>query len=109
MNVQGAVSIARKASPSLVLGLCLLLAPVLVVAQQQPQQQQRQEPAPPAQPAPVATPKNASGIAGIYDVRAFGAVGDGKTIDSPAINKAIETAAANGGGTVRFPAGTYLS
>jgi polygalacturonase len=43
-----------------------------------------------------------------YDVRAFGARGDGKTLDTPAINKAIETAAAAGGGTVRFPAGTYL-
>jgi polygalacturonase len=47
--------------------------------------------------------------AGIYDVKAFGAKGDGKTVDSPAINKAIEAAAAAGGGTVRFPAGTYLS
>jgi polygalacturonase len=44
-----------------------------------------------------------------FDVRAFGATGDGKTLDSPAINKAIEAAAAAGGGTVRFPAGTYLS
>src|SRR6185436_6652808 len=46
---------------------------------------------------------------GVYDVRAFGAKGDGKTIDTPAINKAIATAASNGGGTVRFPAGSYLS
>ena len=30
--------------------------------------------------------------AGIYDVKAFGAKGDGKTVDSPAINKAIEAA-----------------
>ena len=44
-----------------------------------------------------------------YDVRAYGATGNGKTIDSPAINKAIEAAAAAGGGVVRFPAGTYLS
>lgn len=43
-----------------------------------------------------------------FDVRAFGATGDGKTFDTPAINKAIEAAAAAGGGTVRFPAGTYL-
>jgi polygalacturonase len=64
---------------------------------------------PTTHPAPVARVRNASGVAGVYDVRAFGAVGDGKTIDSPAINKAIETAAAAGGGTVRFPAGTYLS
>src|SRR5499425_581757 len=44
-----------------------------------------------------------------YDVTAYGAKGDGKTIDSPAINKAIEAASAAGGGTVRFPPGTYLS
>jgi polygalacturonase len=42
------------------------------------------------------------------DVKTFGALGDGKTLDSPAINKAIEAAAAAGGGTVYIPAGTYL-
>jgi polygalacturonase len=45
----------------------------------------------------------------IFDIRAYGAVGDGKTVDSPAINKAIEAAAAAGGGMVFFPAGTWLS
>jgi polygalacturonase len=45
----------------------------------------------------------------VYDVRAFGARGDGKTLDTAAINKAIEAAAEAGGGTVNFPAGTYLS
>ncbi len=44
-----------------------------------------------------------------FDIRTYGAVGDGKTVDSPAINKAIEAAAAAGGGTVFFPAGTWLS
>jgi polygalacturonase len=44
----------------------------------------------------------------MLDVRTFGATGDGKTIDSPAINKAIEAAAAAGGGTVVFPSGVYL-
>jgi polygalacturonase len=44
-----------------------------------------------------------------YDVRAFGAKGDGQTLDTAAINEAIDAAAAVGGGTVRFPAGTYLS
>ena len=39
---------------------------------------------------------------------AFGAKGDGKTLDTPAINKAIEAAAAAGGGTVCLPTGTYL-
>jgi polygalacturonase len=44
-----------------------------------------------------------------FDVRAFGAKGDGKAVDSSAINKAIEAAAAAGGGTVVFPAGSYIS
>ncbi len=43
-----------------------------------------------------------------YDVRTFGAVGDGKAVDSPAINKAIDAAASAGGGTVVLPAGTWL-
>ncbi|MGC4053009.1 MAG: glycosyl hydrolase family 28-related protein [Paludibaculum sp.] len=47
--------------------------------------------------------------AATFNVKDFGAAGDGKTLDSPAINKAIEAAAAAGGGTVVFPAGTYLS
>ena len=44
----------------------------------------------------------------MFDVTAFGAQGDGKTIDTHAINQAIESAAAAGGGTVQFPAGSYL-
>jgi polygalacturonase len=44
----------------------------------------------------------------LHDIRTYGAVGDGKTVDTPAINKAIEVAAAAGGGTVVFPAGTWL-
>ena len=42
-----------------------------------------------------------------YNVKDFGATGDGKHIDSEAINNAIKAAAANGGGTVYIPAGTY--
>ncbi|HJP91796.1 MAG TPA: glycoside hydrolase family 28 protein [Pyrinomonadaceae bacterium] len=48
-------------------------------------------------------------FAGAFDVKKFGAKGDGKALDSPAINKAIEAAAAAGGGTVLFTAGTYRS
>jgi polygalacturonase len=44
-----------------------------------------------------------------FDVRAYGAKGDGVAVDSPAINAAIEAASAAGGGTVVLPAGTYLS
>jgi polygalacturonase len=44
-----------------------------------------------------------------YNVKDYGAKGDGKNIDSEAINKAIEEAAKAGGGTVFLPGGTYLS
>ncbi len=44
----------------------------------------------------------------LFNVRTYGATGDGKTIDTPAINKAIEAVAAAGGGTLVFPAGTYV-
>jgi polygalacturonase len=43
-----------------------------------------------------------------FDVRSFGAAGDGKTVDTPAVNRAIEAVAAAGGGTLMFPAGTYV-
>ena len=45
---------------------------------------------------------------GVYDVRDYGANGNGTTLDHGAINKAIEAAAAGGGGQVVLPAGTYL-
>jgi len=51
----------------------------------------------------------ATAALGVYNVRDFGAKGDGKTLDSPAINAAIEAAVSDGGGQVVLPAGTYLS
>lgn len=45
----------------------------------------------------------------VYNVRDFGAAGDGVQIDSPAINAAIEAAAAKGGGVIWFPKGVYSS
>ena len=44
-----------------------------------------------------------------YNVLDYGARGDGKTNNTRAINAAIDAAAKNGGGTVYFPAGDYLS
>jgi hypothetical protein len=64
-------------------------------------------------PAALATPAGAqptSGTArGPFDVRDFGAVGDGKTFDSEAIRRAIQACADAGGGTVRVSPGTYLT
>jgi polygalacturonase len=45
----------------------------------------------------------------VFDVRSFGAKGDGQTLDTQAINAAIEAASRAGGGTVYLPAGTYPS
>jgi polygalacturonase len=42
------------------------------------------------------------------NVRDFGALGDGKTKDTPAFQKALDACASAGGGTVRVPAGNYL-
>lgn len=42
------------------------------------------------------------------NVRDFGAFGDGRHIDSPAINAAIEHAAGSNDNVVSFPEGTYL-
>ncbi len=50
-----------------------------------------------------------SPASGSFDVKSFGATGDGKTPDTAAINKSIDAAASAGGGTVIFPAGNYLS
>ncbi len=55
-----------------------------------------------------AAPGTGPDSTGLFNVRSYGATGDGKTVDTPAINKAIEAVAAAGGGTLFFPAGTYL-
>ena len=44
-----------------------------------------------------------------FNVKSYGATGDGVTLDTEAINKAIEACSSAGGGKVYFPAGTYLS
>ncbi len=44
-----------------------------------------------------------------FFVTRFGALGDGKNLDTEYIQSAIDACAKAGGGTVNFPAGTYLS
>jgi polygalacturonase len=63
----------------------------------------------PAAYAASTKPSDAAFVQNVFDIRTYGAIGDGKTVDTPAINKTIEAAAAAGGGTVFFPAGTWLS
>jgi hypothetical protein len=45
----------------------------------------------------------------VYDVRDFGAKGDGQTLSTQAIQAAIDKCSAAGGGTVYLPPGTFLS
>ena len=45
----------------------------------------------------------------VYDVHAHGAVGDGRALDTAAIQKAVEACSAAGGGKVVVPAGRYLT
>lgn len=51
----------------------------------------------------AAIPKN------IYNIRNYGAKGDGKTINTKAINAAIEDCSNKGGGKVLIPKGKYIS
>lgn len=64
----------------------------------------------PAAPAASQGPQDPSPAAAVYDVRDYGAKGDGSANDTPAVNKAINAASsAAGGGVVRFPPGDYKS
>lgn len=51
----------------------------------------------------------ATAYADSYRVTDFGAVPDGKTLNTAALQKAIDACAEKGGGTVYFPTGRYLS
>jgi polygalacturonase len=46
---------------------------------------------------------------GIFNVRDLGAKGDGRALDTAALNRAVEACAAAGGGQVLFPPGKYLT
>ena len=63
-----------------------------------------------AAPADTTVASSSAGSTAVVDtadVRAFGAVGDGTTDDTEAIQTAIDETARTGGGTVRFPVGIY--
>jgi polygalacturonase len=52
---------------------------------------------------------SAAGAGPIFDIKSYGAKGDGLALDTAAINQAIDAAHAAGGGTVYLPGGTYLA
>jgi len=52
---------------------------------------------------------SAAAPGGVRSVIESGAVGDGTTLNTVALQKAIDTCSAEGGGTVTFPAGRYLT
>src|SRR4051794_5700655 len=56
--------------------------------------------------AKVANPKESG--ARIFNIRDHGAVGDGKTLDTKAIQSAIDACSADRGGVVLIPAGEFL-
>ena len=44
----------------------------------------------------------------VYNIRSFGAKGDGKTLDTAALQAAIDACTRDGGGTVLVPSGTFV-
>ncbi|MFF4549372.1 glycosyl hydrolase family 28 protein [Streptomyces sp. NPDC001435] len=61
-------------------------------------------------PAMAASASPATPTGAVYDIRSYGAKGDGSANDTPAVQKAVDAASAAGGGTVLVPApGTYKS
>src|SRR5271155_3687289 len=57
----------------------------------------------------ISTSRADSASPHVFNVKESGAKGDGKTLDTEAIQKALDDCGKAGGGTARFPAGTYLS
>ena len=60
-----------------------------------------------AAPAHAAASSNDLG-ARVYNIRSYGAKGDGTTLDTAALQAAIDACTRDGGGTVLVPAGTFL-
>ncbi|HOA61282.1 MAG: glycosyl hydrolase family 28-related protein [Verrucomicrobiota bacterium] len=58
---------------------------------------------------PAARSGQAAVLPGLVNVRDHGAVADGRTLDTAALNAAIVACAGAGGGQVHFPPGRYLS
>src|SRR5690242_3244878 len=59
--------------------------------------------------APAAAKAGAASGPRFFDVKNFGAAGDARTLDTSAINRAIDACNAAGGGVVYLAGGSYLS
>jgi len=62
----------------------------------------------PAAEQPLLSPPGTA-VSHLFNVREYGALGDGHTLDTAAINQALEACEKTGGGQVLFPPGRYLS
>jgi hypothetical protein len=58
---------------------------------------------------PFATSQHNESMMKVYNIKDYGAVGDGQEINTEAINNAILACSGDGGGTVRVPAGRYVT
>ena len=58
--------------------------------------------------APPSPPDDKISGTGVYNIRDYGATGDGKTLNTAVIQKAIDDCFSNKGGTVLIPAGEFL-
>ncbi len=56
----------------------------------------------------VSAATGAAAADGVFNVRTYGATGNGSTNDAAAAQKAVNAASAAGGGIVEFPAGSYV-
>src|SRR5690348_11368222 len=60
------------------------------------------------EPTSGRAPREGSPGAKVYDVRDFGAIGDGTTLDTAAVQRAIDACHGDRGGIVLVPAGDFL-
>jgi polygalacturonase len=57
----------------------------------------------------LALPRASRGATHVYDIRRFGAVGNGRTLSTAAIQRALDACGKAGGGVVLVPPGHYLT
>ncbi len=95
--------IKKMNKPAVVLAICALFSSVIIYAQPVPAEYFAGLPFPMPEVQTPVFPKRTVNIAD------FGAVADGKTMNTEFINTAIRNCAKAGGGTVIIPAGTWIT